>query len=65
MGPWKGIEIELNEKFIKDKLQEKIQSLDWNDIKFDVRKFLKPEKAETLELWSTEFFNKKLLKLKI
>lgn len=65
MGPWKGIEIELNEKFIKDKLQEKIQSLDWNDIKFDVRKFLKPEKAETLELWSTEFFDKKLLKLKI
>lgn len=65
MGPWKGIEIELNEKFIKSELQKKIQGLDWNDIKFDVRKFLKPEKAETLELWSTEFFNKKLLKLKI
>lgn len=65
MGPWKGIEIELNEKFIKNELQQKIQSLEWNDIKFDVRKFLKPEKAETLELWSTEFFNKKLLKLKI
>lgn len=65
MGPWKGIEIELNEQFIKNELQEKIQSLDWNDVKFDVRKFLKPEKAETLELWGSEFFNMKLLKLKI
>lgn len=65
MGPWKGIEIELDEKFIKDKLQEKIESLEWRDIKFDVRKFLKPEKAETLELWSTEFFTKKLLRLSI
>lgn len=65
MGPWKGIEIELNEKFIKGELQKKIINNDWNDIKFDVRKFLKPERAEALELWSVEFFEKKLSKLKI
>ncbi|MBC7429447.1 MAG: nucleotidyl transferase AbiEii/AbiGii toxin family protein [Bacteriovorax sp.] len=64
MGPWKGIEIELNENFIKNELQKKIQSLDWNDVKFDVRKFLKPEKAETLDLWSIEFFEKKIIKFK-
>jgi predicted nucleotidyltransferase component of viral defense system len=65
MGPWKGIEIELNEKIIKDELQKKIINNDWNDIKFDVRKFLKPERAEALELWSVEFFEKKLSKLNI
>ena len=65
MGPWKGIEIELNEKFIKDELQKKIINIDWNETKVDVRKFLRPERAEALELWSVEFFEKKLLKLKI
>lgn len=65
MGPWKGIEIELNEKFIKDELKKKIVSIDWNETKVDVRKFLRPEKAETLDLWNVEFFEKKLLKFKI
>lgn len=65
LGPWKGIEIELNEKLIKDELQKKIVSIDWNETKVDVRKFLRPEKAETLDLWSIEFFEKKLLKLKL
>ena len=65
LGPWKGIEIELNEILIKDELQKKIVSIDWNETKVDVRKFLRPEKAETLDLWSIEFFEKKLLKLKI
>lgn len=65
LGPWKGIEIELNEKFIKGELQKKIISNDWNDIKFDVRKFLKPERADALELWSVDFFEKKLSKFSI
>lgn len=65
MGPWKGIEIELNEKFIKEELQKKIISKDWNEIKLDVRKFLKPERAEALELWSIDFFEKKLSKFRI
>ncbi len=55
----------MNEKFIKDELKKKIISNDWNDIKFDVRKFLKPERAESLDLWSVEFFVKKLSKFKI
>jgi predicted nucleotidyltransferase component of viral defense system len=63
LGPWKGIEIELNENFIKSELQKKIRSNNWNEVKFDVKKFLKPEKAETLDLWSLEFFEKKIIKL--
>lgn len=65
LGPWKGIEIDLNEKFIKDELQKKIINNDWNDIKFDVRKFLKPDRSESLDLWNVDFFEKKLSKFKI
>jgi predicted nucleotidyltransferase component of viral defense system len=65
LGPWENTEIELDEKFIKEELQKKITSIDWKETKLDVRKFLKPEKAETLDLWCIEFFEKKLLKLKI
>ncbi len=65
MGPWKGRDFEVDKKFIKNELLKKIHKVDWSEIKIDVRKFLKPEKEETLEYWSTEFFDKKLLKLKM
>lgn len=64
-GPWQKKKIELNDKFIKDELRIKIASIDWKETRADVRKFLRPEKVETLDLWSVEFFEKKLLKLKI
>lgn len=64
-GPWKKKKIELNDKFIKDELRKKIASIDWKATKEDVRKFLKPEKVEMLDLWSAEFFEKKLHKFKI
>ncbi|MDD4974099.1 MAG: nucleotidyl transferase AbiEii/AbiGii toxin family protein [Bacteriovorax sp.] len=64
-GPWQNKEIEWNDKFIKDELRKKIASIDWKKTREDVRKFLKSEKAETLELWGSEFFEKKILKFKI
>jgi predicted nucleotidyltransferase component of viral defense system len=63
LGPWKNKEIELDKKFIKNELIKKIASIDWKETKLDVRKFLKPDKSETLDLWSVEFFEKKILKL--
>lgn len=65
LGPWKNKVIELDEKFIKEELRKKVTSIDWDETKLDVRKFLKPEKTEILDLWSVEFFEKKLLKLKL
>lgn len=64
IGPWKKIEIELNDKFIKDELRKKIASIDWKATKEDVRKFLRPTKVETLALWDVEFFEKKIHKFK-
>jgi hypothetical protein len=48
----------------KNALIEKIESLDWNDAKQDVRKFLSTEKAKSLEMWNADFFAPKVKKLK-
>jgi len=63
LGPWKGEDIQVDEKFLKDALVKKIESLNWEDIKKDVRKFLSPEKAQTLDIWSSDFFKSKVKKM--
>lgn len=65
LGPWKGQSVQVDEKFLKDALIKKVVSLDWDDVKQDVRKFLNLEKAKSLELWSADFFESKIHKLKI
>lgn len=62
-GPWKAKDIQVDEIFLKNILIKKIKSLDWNDVKKDVRKFLSPQKAQTLDIWSSEFFESKVRKL--
>ncbi|MCO4755122.1 MAG: nucleotidyl transferase AbiEii/AbiGii toxin family protein [Bacteriovoracaceae bacterium] len=63
LGPWKGKNIQVDEKFLKTSLMEKINSLNWSDVKADVRKFLPPEKVQTLDIWGPEFFANKVKKL--
>lgn len=65
LGPWKGHNLEISEIFLKKALIQKVQSIDWNDVKEDVRKFLGPDKAKSIELWSPEFFESKVKKLKV
>jgi len=65
LGPWKGKDIQVDEKFLKDELVGKIESLDWEDIKKDVRKFLSPEKAQSLNIWSSAFFKSKVTKMNV
>ncbi len=64
LGPWKDQHIQVDKSFLGNVLEEKIDSLNWKDVSRDVRKFLRPEKAETLELWSADFFKMKLRKAK-
>jgi predicted nucleotidyltransferase component of viral defense system len=64
-GPWKGQNIQIDEKFIKDAFIKKIRSLNWEDVKQDVRKFLSPEKAQSLEIWNADLFESKIKKLKV
>ncbi|MBT6325843.1 MAG: nucleotidyl transferase AbiEii/AbiGii toxin family protein [Bdellovibrionales bacterium] len=59
VGPWKGQNITVTGQWLKTELENKIKSLDWNYVKKDVERFIKPEKKKTLELWSEYFFIKK------
>ncbi|TDJ09475.1 MAG: nucleotidyl transferase AbiEii/AbiGii toxin family protein [Deltaproteobacteria bacterium] len=63
LGPWKGKSISITKSWVREELEKKIQTLNWEDVKKDVRRFLKPDKKEVLNLWSEDFFIKKLRNL--
>ena len=65
IGPWEGQNIHVDENFLKHALSEKIKSLSWKDVKDDVRKFLNVERAQSLDIWSSDFFENKVKKLVI
>ena len=63
-GPWEnqtGLSVDKN--WLKKIITKKIKSIDWEDAKIDVRPFLKPREAASLDLWGNDFFLSKLEKL--
>lgn len=64
LGPWKDQHVQMDKTFLISALERKIDSLNWKEVSKDVRKFLKPEKVETLDLWSADFFKMRLRKAK-
>lgn len=63
-GPWANQDdLSVDDDWLKTILTEKIQSIDWDDAKNDVRPFLKPREAVSLDLWGDEFFLEKREKL--
>jgi predicted nucleotidyltransferase component of viral defense system len=63
LGPWKEKGLEISKEWLHEKLEEKIKSIDWEEAKKDVERFLKPDKKEGLRLWSEDFFLKMTKKL--
>ncbi len=59
LGPWKGQNITVTSDWLRAELENKIKTLDWNIVRKDVERFIQPNKKETLELWSEDFFIKK------
>ena len=60
-GPWQGQDdLAVDISWLKNVMQEKIDSIDWKEAADDVERFLKPGEAESLKLWSTRFFSAKL-----
>lgn len=59
-GPWKGQELEIDEGWLVNALENKISSIDWKDAVNDVERFLKPVEHRSLSLWSERFFMNKL-----
>jgi predicted nucleotidyltransferase component of viral defense system len=63
-GPWSDQnDLIVNPAWLQKALSEKIASVDWDEAKEDVRRFLRPAEAKSLDLWSERFFASKLAKL--
>lgn len=62
-GPWKGQNQHIDNKWLHEKLNEKISEIDWEETKHDVERFLRPDKKKTLKLWSEDFFLKMTRKM--
>ncbi|MDH5190075.1 MAG: nucleotidyl transferase AbiEii/AbiGii toxin family protein [Gammaproteobacteria bacterium] len=63
-GPWKGQEINVDEKWLLTELGKKIASIQWQDAAEDVKRFLQPLEQKSLSIWSEKLFMSKLEKLK-
>lgn len=56
-GPWAGDEsIAVDMSWLKQVLGDTIARIDWKAAAEDVRRFLRPTEAKSLELWSERFF---------
>jgi len=62
-GPWKGKELNVDIRWVNERLREKIETIDWEIAKRDVRPFLRDRQLRTLDLWNTKFFLESIVSL--
>jgi hypothetical protein len=62
-GPWKNKEFHINRKWLLSALFERIQSVDWQEAKKDVRRFIPVKEQFSIELWNSEVFSQQLEKI--
>lgn len=62
-GPWKDQNISVTPDWFLQELKTKINSMDWDDAKKDVARFLRPRALASLDVWSKEFFISRVDKL--
>jgi len=63
-GPWAGQEdLTINMVWLEGVLRNAIAAVDWKAAADDVRRFLRPAEAKSLELWSDRFFLAKVEKM--
>jgi len=62
-GPWKGQNPVTDNAWCREQLHATIESLDWQQAREDVRRFVKPAELPSLQLWSREFFQHQCRKL--
>jgi len=56
IGPYKEMDISLNEKWLQEELRKKIADLDWKTAQRDVENFLRPEERKFIDSWSKDLF---------
>jgi len=63
-GPWHNKDIQVDLKWCLEHLEDKINSIDWETAREDVRMFVKAAEQPSLGLWSKELFLSQLKKIK-
>lgn len=63
MGPWKGRDVHVDRGWCFEQLQIKIEAVEWEHVRDDVRRFVKPNELPSLALWSRAFFLAQVNKL--
>ena len=64
VGNWQNKNVTVTHTWQLDNLGKRIEEINWQDAANDIRRFLRPEKLETLALWKKDFFLQKLAKLR-
>lgn len=59
-GPWEKQKITANKTWLLSTLESKIKTIDWKKAQEDVKPFLRPLDAESINLWSEAFFTHQL-----
>jgi len=62
-GPWKGKNVKADLPWFLAEMKKKIHSLNWNHVKKELSRFLKPTQLQSLQIWSADFFLDRLKKL--
>lgn len=63
-GPWKATDIQVDLQWCLERLEEKINSIDWPAACEDVRSFVRVTEQPSLALWSKELFLSQVKKIK-
>ena len=59
-GPWQGEQIAFDGNWLATALRERIATINWEEARADVERFLEPVEKDGLELWSARFFESRL-----
>ncbi len=63
-GRWQGEPLNVDYDWLIDSLQTKVASINWDEAKHDVQRFMKEVEQKSLDLWSERFFLNKIQNLK-
>jgi len=59
-GPWAGRGIEVTRGWYLEEMSRKIASIDWDDARRDVERFLRTSDLRSVEFWSDDFFRERI-----
>jgi len=59
-GPWQGQNLNVDKQWCIEALREKIDSVNWQDAKDEIRRFVRANELPSIELWNRELFLNRL-----